>query len=110
MSLTAASTPLSRALGDQASAQGAAAHRAATAVSAEDAAGDGRCTTDPADRAACRNPGGTITPDGGDVDGDGVFESHEPVGPGYKDPRAYDGGRTSGETQCDWLRSQGMPC
>ncbi|MGW0550255.1 hypothetical protein [Streptomyces altiplanensis] len=70
----------------------------------------GACTTDPADRAACRNPGGTIDPDGGDLDGDGVYEPHEPVGPGYKDPRAYDGGKTSGETQCEWLRSQGIAC
>ncbi|WP_455360137.1 hypothetical protein [Streptomyces sp. SYSU K21746] len=68
------------------------------------------CTTDPADRANCRNPSGTIDPDGGDLDGDGVFEDHEPVGPGYKDPRAYDGGKTSGETQCEWLRSQGIAC
>ncbi|MER7109972.1 hypothetical protein [Streptomyces sp. NPDC000229] len=68
------------------------------------------CTTDPADRAACRNPSGTIDPHGGDLDGDGVFEPHEPVGPGNKDPRAYDGGKTSGETQCEWLRSQGKPC
>ncbi|MET9508955.1 hypothetical protein ABZX62_10840 [Streptomyces flavidovirens] len=70
------------------------------------------CTTDPADRSACRNPdpGGTIDPNGGDVDGDGVFEQHEPVGPGYKDPRAYDGGKTTGETMCEWLRSQGIAC
>ncbi|MFC8919891.1 hypothetical protein ACGF5F_28815 [Streptomyces sp. NPDC047821] len=74
------------------------------------AADKGVCTTDPADRAACRNPSGKIDPNGGDLDGDGVFEPHEPVGPAYKDPRAYDGGRTSGETQCAWLRAQGMPC
>ncbi|MGP3921944.1 hypothetical protein [Streptomyces sp. 8N616] len=73
--------------------------------------GQGTCTTDPADRAACRFPeGAQITPGGGDIDGDGVFEENEPVGPGYKDPRAYDGGKTSGETQCDWLRRQGIPC
>ncbi|WP_137989204.1 hypothetical protein [Streptomyces vilmorinianum] len=70
----------------------------------------GVCTADPADRPNCRNPGGTIDPYGGDLDGDGVYEDHEPVGPGYRDPRAYDGGRTSGETQCDWLRSQGLAC
>ncbi|MET8677972.1 hypothetical protein ABZW18_10365 [Streptomyces sp. NPDC004647] len=70
-----------------------------------------KCTTDPADRAACRFPkGAQITPNGGDLDGDGVFEKNEPVGPGYKDPRVYDGGKTSGETQCDWLRQQGISC
>ncbi|WP_037647862.1 hypothetical protein [Streptomyces flavidovirens] len=88
----------------------AAAERAGQPDSATDS---GKvCTTDPADRSACRNPdpGGTIDPNGGDVDGDGVFEQHEPVGPGYKDPRAHDGGRTTGETMCEWLRSQGMAC
>ncbi|ORT57023.1 hypothetical protein [Streptomyces sp. CB03238] len=82
----------------------------AQATAVERQPGPKVCTTDPADRAACRNPGGTIDPRGGDLDGDGVFEPHEPVGPGYKDPRAYDGGRTSGETQCEWLRSQGKAC
>ncbi|MEV3987392.1 hypothetical protein AB0J57_00625 [Streptomyces sp. NPDC049837] len=75
-----------------------------------DTADKGVCTTDPADRAACRNPSGKIDPNGGDLDGDGVFEPHEPVGPAYKDPRAYDGGKTSGETQCEWLRSRGLAC
>ncbi|MBT2492600.1 hypothetical protein J7E96_29650 [Streptomyces sp. ISL-96] len=84
----------------------------AAAEQAANSAKDSRkvCTTDPADRSACRNPSGKIDPNGGDVDGDGVFEPHEPVGPGYKDPRAYDGGKTSGETQCEWLRSQGIAC
>lgn len=68
------------------------------------------CTTDPADRPACRNPSGKIDPNGGDLDRDGKFEKHEPVGPGYRDPRAYDGGKTSGETQCEWLRAQGIAC
>ncbi|WP_223734773.1 hypothetical protein [Streptomyces purpurogeneiscleroticus] len=73
--------------------------------------GPEQCTTDPADRAACRLPAGAeITPGGGDVDGDGVFETNEPVGPGYKDPRAYNGGKTSGETQCEYLRQQGIAC
>ncbi|MGW7056892.1 hypothetical protein [Streptomyces sp. NPDC054887] len=114
---------LTGAVRDQATAQGAAAREAAERraekAPARDSASDptgsaaerGRvCTTDPADRSACRNPGGTIDPDGGDLDGDGVFEPHEPVGPGYRDPRAYDGGKTSGETQCEWLRSQGIAC
>ncbi|MEE1752029.1 hypothetical protein [Streptomyces sp. SP18CS02] len=88
-----------------------AARKAARATGPSAAPGTERpCTTDPADRAACRNPSGRIDPDGGDLDGDGVFERHEPVGPGYKDPRAYDGGRTSGEAQCAWLRSQGVAC
>jgi len=70
-----------------------------------------RCTTAPEDRAACRMPDGARPQeDGGDVDGDGVFEQHEPVGPGYKDPRAYDGGKTSGEIQCDYMRQQGYDC
>lgn len=94
-------------LADAVKAQATAAHNKA-AVHRE--AGPEVCTTDPADRAACRNPSGTIDPHGGDLDGDGVFEPHEPVGPGHKDPRAYDGGRTSGETQCEWLRSRGMTC
>ncbi|MFJ8587495.1 hypothetical protein ACIRD2_23005 [Streptomyces sp. NPDC093595] len=98
------STPVVAALTGQA---GAARQAVAPGTGDE---GRGVCTTDPADRAACRNPDGRIHPDGGDVDGDGVFEDHEPVGPGYRDPRAYDGGRTSGETQCDWLRSQGIAC
>lgn len=69
------------------------------------------CTTDPADRAACTFPKGAhIRPNGGDVNGDGVFQRNEPVGPGYKDPRAYDGGKTSGETQCEFLRKQGHTC
>ncbi|MCZ7416774.1 MULTISPECIES: hypothetical protein [unclassified Streptomyces] len=81
------------------------------APAAPDAATSGQCTTDPADRPRCTMPpGAEITPDGGDLDGDGVFEPHEPVGPGHRDPRAYDGGPTSGETQCDWLRRQGHPC
>ncbi|MET9800884.1 hypothetical protein [Streptomyces sp. NPDC006368] len=101
--LAFAAPSLADALNAQVTAQGAAARKAEA---------DGRkvCTTDPADREACRNPSGKIDPHGGDVDGDGVFERHEPVGPGHKDPRAYDGGRTSGETQCDWLRSQGVAC
>ncbi|WP_340558407.1 hypothetical protein [Streptomyces sp. GSL17-111] len=71
----------------------------------------GVCTTMPADRPHCTMPpGARITPDGGDLDGDGIFEEHEPFGPGHKDPRAYDGGRSSGETQCAWLRSQGHAC
>ncbi|MFF9867323.1 hypothetical protein ACF1G0_18190 [Streptomyces sp. NPDC013953] len=98
------STPVIAALAGQAG----AAQQAVARTAADE--GRGVCTTDPADRAACRNPDGHIHPDGGDVDGDGVFEDHEPVGPGYRDPRAYDGGRTSGETQCDWLRSQGIAC
>ncbi|GGT16154.1 hypothetical protein GCM10010271_18800 [Streptomyces kurssanovii] len=93
--------PLGKALATQATAQNAAA---------EEAAANKACTTDPADRQNCRNPGKTIDPDGGDLDGDGVFEQNEPVGPGYKDPRAYDGGKSSGETQCEWLRSQGIAC
>lgn len=74
--------------------------------------GQGRvCTTDPADRAACTFPKGAhIRQNGGDVNGDGVFQRTEPVGPGYKDPRAYDGGKTSGETQCEFLRQQGHNC
>ncbi|GGT91936.1 hypothetical protein GCM10010272_41060 [Streptomyces lateritius] len=106
----------------QATAQHAAAQKAAKAKETAEkitespsptrppSDGRGLCTTDPADRANCRNPGGRIDPHGGDLDGDGVFEDHEPVGPGYRDPRAYDGGRTSGETQCEWLRSQGLTC
>ncbi|GHA97801.1 hypothetical protein [Streptomyces chryseus] len=104
---------LTDAVADQATAQDAAARKAAARDAASEPPGSGDrrvCTTDPADRAACRNPGGTVDPDGGDLDGDGVFEPHEPVGPGYKDPRAYDGGKTSGETQCEWLRSQGIAC
>ncbi|MFD5100097.1 hypothetical protein [Streptomyces albidochromogenes] len=104
---------LTDAVEDQAAAQDAAAREAAARDAASEAPGSGDrrvCTTDPADRAACRNPGGTIDPDGGDLDGDGVFEPHEPVGPGSKDPRAYDGGKTSGETQCEWLRSRGIAC
>lgn len=84
--------------------------QATALVAAPDEAGKRVCTTDPADRAACRNPSGKIDPNGGDLDGDGVFEPHEPVGPAYKDPRAYDGGKTSGETQCEWLRSRGLDC
>ncbi|MET9423960.1 hypothetical protein ABZY06_25090 [Streptomyces sp. NPDC006540] len=101
VSLQVGTAPLGKALATQATAQSAAA---------EEAAAKKQCTTDPADRQNCRNPGGTIDPDGGDVDGDGVFEDNEPVGPAYKDPRAYDGGKTSGETQCEWLRSQGIAC
>ncbi|WP_344361581.1 hypothetical protein [Streptomyces gobitricini] len=105
VSLELSGASLARAVEGQATAQVAAARQAQ--------APDPRpnvCTTHPADRAACRNPGGTIDPQGGDTDGDGVFEPHEPVGPGYRDPRAYDGGKTSGETQCEWLRSQGAAC
>ncbi|MCP3819587.1 hypothetical protein NLX86_16200 [Streptomyces sp. A3M-1-3] len=101
ISLHFESSSLSKALVAQAAALSAAAEKAAL---------ENVCTTDPADRQNCRNPSGTIDPAGGDLDGDGVFEDHEPVGPGYKDPRAYDGGRTSGETQCEWLRSQGIAC
>lgn len=90
--------------------QDKAAAEARKSRSAPSAADGKACTTDPADRLNCRNPGGTIDPNGGDLDGDGVFEEHEPVGPGYKDPRAYDGGKTTGETQCEWLRSQGIAC
>lgn len=107
VSLVAEARAVGESLQRQATAQYAAAQKAAKA---EEPAGKGLCTTDPADRANCRNPGGRIDPEGGDLDGDGVFEDHEPVGPGYRDPRAYDGGRTSGETQCDWLRSQGLTC
>lgn len=115
VSLQAGTGTLEKALAVQAAAQGAAAEKAAAEHGDLRAAtlstGDGDlCTTDPADRQNCRNPGGTIDPNGGDLDGDGVFEPNEPVGPGYKDPRAYDGGRTSGETQCEWLRSQGIAC
>lgn len=91
----------------------AAAERAAAVESGGQtaAAGPDQCTTRPEDRAACTMPeGARITPDGGDVDGDGVFEKHEPVGPAYKDPRAYDGGATSGESQCAWARQQGYGC
>ncbi|MET9516474.1 hypothetical protein [Streptomyces sp. NPDC002994] len=100
------SPSLTDALEAQVTAQEAEAKKAA------DSAKDSRkvCTTDPADRSACRNPSGKIDPNGGDLDGDGVFEDHEPVGPGYKDPRAYDGGKTTGETMCEWLRSQGIAC
>ncbi|QIP86396.1 hypothetical protein GLX30_22865 [Streptomyces sp. Tu 2975] len=101
VALQVGAAPLGKALATQATAQNAAAAKAAA---------NQACTTDPADRQNCRNPGQTIDPNGGDIDGDGVFEQHEPVGPGYKDPRAYDGGKTSGETQCDWLRSQGIAC
>lgn len=101
------SSALADALETQVQAQAQAATQDATQEAAQDAA---VCTTDPADRSACRNPSGTIDPNGGDVDGDGIFEPHEPVGPGYKDPRAYDGGKTSGETQCEWLRSRGIAC
>lgn len=70
-----------------------------------------QCTVRPEDRAACTMPeGARITPGGGDLDGDGVFEPHEPVGPGHRDPRAYAGGPTSGETQCAWARQQGYGC
>ncbi|MGX1503783.1 UNVERIFIED_CONTAM: hypothetical protein RKD43_002408 [Streptomyces graminofaciens] len=105
VSLQVGTSSLGKALATQATAQ----HAAAQNASAEKAAAK-VCTTDPADRPNCLNPGGTIDPQGGDIDGDGVFEQNEPVGPGYKDPRAYDGGRTSGETQCAWLRSQGIAC
>ncbi|MBT2395326.1 hypothetical protein [Streptomyces sp. ISL-100] len=105
------SSSLTDALEAQVTAQDAEAKKAAERKAA-DSSTDSRkvCTTDPADRSACRNPSGKIDPNGGDLDGDGVFEPHEPVGPGYKDPRAYDGGKTSGETQCEWLRSQGIAC
>ncbi|HCA86805.1 MAG TPA: hypothetical protein DEQ61_15730 [Streptomyces sp.] len=69
------------------------------------------CTTDPADRPACRFPDGAeVTEGGGDVDGDGVFEEDEPVGPGYRDPRVYDGGKTTGEVMCEHAREQGLDC
>jgi hypothetical protein len=116
ISLRAGTGSLEKALTVQAAAQNTAAAEKATAEPrdlrpATLSTGNGDpCTTDPADRQNCRNPAGTIDPDGGDLDGDGVFEADEPVGPGYKDPRAYDGGRTSGETQCEWLRSQGIAC
>ncbi|MGW7359056.1 hypothetical protein ACWGI0_21100 [Streptomyces sp. NPDC054802] len=115
IALRAGTSSLDTALAVQATAQHTAADKAAAqprgARPATASTGnEGLCTTDPADRQNCRNPAGTIDPDGGDLDGDGVFEAHEPVGPGYKDPRAYDGGRTSGETQCVWLRSQGTAC
>ncbi|MFF8288822.1 hypothetical protein ACF068_06250 [Streptomyces sp. NPDC016309] len=117
VSLDRVGAPLADVLTAQATAQATAARTAqAREPAREPATGPGPetapkvCTTAPADRAACRNPGGRIDPRGGDLDGDGVFEPHEPVGPGYKDPRAYDGGRTSGETQCAWLRSQGKAC
>lgn len=113
LSLRPAGVSLDKVLDAQAAAQHTAAEKQerATRSAATPPPGDGGvCTTDPADRANCRNPGGTIDPNGGDLDGDGIFEDHEPVGPGYKDPRAYDGGRTSGETQCEWLRSQGIDC
>ncbi|OEJ38871.1 hypothetical protein AR457_24075 [Streptomyces agglomeratus] len=104
-------TSLTAALKAQVTSQDAAARQAAAREAAGSAPESRKvCTTDPADRSACRNPGGKIDPNGGDVDGDGVFEPHEPVGPGYRDPRAYDGGKTSGETQCEWLRSRGIAC
>lgn len=69
------------------------------------------CTTDPADRPACRLPDGSeVTEGGGDIDGDGVFEEGEPVGPGYRDPRVYDGGKTTGEVMCEYAREQGLGC
>ncbi|MFR9673550.1 hypothetical protein [Streptomyces sp. TR06-5] len=93
------------------SARQAAAERAAAAAAERSGESSGRCTTRPEDRAACTMPeGARITPDGGDIDGDGVFEDDEPVGPGYKDPRAYDGGPTSGEVQCQWAREHGLDC
>jgi hypothetical protein len=115
IALQAGTSSLETALAVQATAQHTAGEKAAAqprdARPASASTGnEGLCTTDPADRQNCRNPGGTIDPHGGDLDGDGVFEAHEPVGPGYKDPRAYDSGRTSGETQCAWLRSQGIAC
>ncbi|MEU1280618.1 hypothetical protein [Streptomyces sp. NPDC005805] len=137
VALQADEPTVSRAIGAQATAQAAAAEKAAQEKAAREKAardreteerrateetrraepstapppnGRGVCTTDPADRPNCRNPGGTIHPDGGDQDGDGVYEEHEPVGPGYRDPRAYDGGKTSGEVQCEYLRTQGIPC
>ncbi|MEW2632100.1 hypothetical protein AB0903_10670 [Streptomyces sp. NPDC048389] len=115
IALQAGASSLGKALAGQATTQNTAAEEAATERGDPRTAtlptdGEGLCTTDPADRQNCRNPAGTIDPNGGDLDGDGVFEADEPVGPGYKDPRAYDGGRTSGETQCEWLRSQGIAC
>ncbi|MGW7467794.1 hypothetical protein ACWGJT_24765 [Streptomyces xantholiticus] len=119
ISLQAGTPALEEALERQATAQDPAAEKAVREKAAAQArksrsapsvADDNACTTDPADRLNCHNPGGTIDPNGGDLDGDGVFEENEPVGPGYKDPRAYDGGKTSGETQCAWLRSQGIAC
>ncbi|UYQ62238.1 hypothetical protein [Streptomyces peucetius] len=115
ISSQAGAASLEKALTVQAAAQNTAAEDSAAEsgalrTAALFAGNGGLCTTDPADRQNCRNPGGTIDPNGGDLDGDGVFEQNEPVGPGYKDPRAYDGGRTSGETQCEWLRSQGIAC
>ena len=112
VSLQLGGAPLGTALATQATAQNTAARTAAEKIAAEKAATghENVCTTDPADRPNCRNPSGVIDPGGGDIDGDGVFEDHEPVGPGYKDPRAYDGGKTSGETQCEWLRSKGIAC
>ncbi|MEU0373080.1 hypothetical protein ABZ070_22990 [Streptomyces sp. NPDC006283] len=107
ISLQLGGTSLAAALATQATAQNAAAEKATEKAADDD---KGVCTTDPADRPNCRNPSGVIDPRGGDIDGDGVFEDHEPVGPGYRDPRAYDGGKTSGETQCEWLRSQGIDC
>lgn len=35
-------------------------------------------------------------------------EPKEEIGPGYLDPDAYDGGRSSGESQLEWLCSQGI--
>ncbi|MFJ8074804.1 hypothetical protein ACIQ7Q_12955 [Streptomyces sp. NPDC096176] len=111
VSLQLGGASLGTALATQATAQHTAAEKAAQQAAAEKVATDENvCTTDPADRPNCRNPSGVIDPNGGDIDGDGVFEDHEPVGPGYRDPRAYDGGKTSGETQCEWLRSKGIPC
>ncbi|MEU0082644.1 hypothetical protein [Streptomyces sp. NPDC006274] len=121
IALQAGTSSLKTALAAQATVQHTAAEKAAaqprdarpataSTSTSTPTGSEGLCTTDPADRQNCRNPGGAIDPDGGDLDGDGVFEAHEPVGPGYKDPRAYDGGRTSGETQCAWLRSQGIAC
>ncbi|MFV0128761.1 hypothetical protein ACLGI4_13755 [Streptomyces sp. HMX112] len=112
---SAAGSPVAGALAAQATAQERAARQTAERGAAERGAATEAperraCTTDPADRSACRNPGGTVDPGGGDIDGDGTFEPDEPVGPGYRDPRAYDGGRTSGESQCAWLRSQGIAC
>ncbi|MFF8604514.1 hypothetical protein ACF06X_01120 [Streptomyces sp. NPDC015346] len=109
VSLVVDARAVGESLESQAAAQQAAAQKAAKAKATMEKS-RGLCTTDPADRSNCRNPGGRIDPKGGDLDGDGVFEDHEPVGPGYRDPRAYDGGRTSGETQCEWLRSQGITC
>lgn len=104
-SLRAGTVSLGNALATQATAQHAAARNASTEQAAAKV-----CTADPADRPNCLNPGGTIDPEGGDIDGDGVYERNEPVGPGYKDPRAYDGGKSSGEKQCEWLRSPGIAC